>query len=216
MNAPRTSPAARIEHAWARWYTAGLAADVAELRRAEIASDVADHTDARRRDGWPAARIDAEQLSRLVRGIPSDLAWRREMLAGNAWSNPALRSVVLVTTTVASIFVGAFFVAFAVYLGGHHALADHTLLGGFDNYVEETGRSATVAAVVIGSLGIVVAGASLVRYIAPLTANIATIAAATWGILFFWLGIAPLAAVAVAGSCVDMVLRAPAIHRSRN
>jgi hypothetical protein len=48
--------------------------------------------------------------------------------------------------------------------------------------------------------------------VAPLVANIATIAVASWSVLFFWLGAAPLGIVAVAAASADLVLRAPALN----
>lgn len=60
----------RVVEAWARYYTRELSPTVALDRRAELASDLFEHAAAA---GTPAAI-----LSRAIRGIPADLAWRHE------------------------------------------------------------------------------------------------------------------------------------------
>jgi len=60
----------RWVEAWARYYTRELSPTVAVDRRAELASDLFEHAAA---EGTPAAI-----LSRAIRGIPADLAWRHE------------------------------------------------------------------------------------------------------------------------------------------
>jgi hypothetical protein len=59
----------RLATAWVRTYTRGLPADVAERRRAELASDLYEHAAT---DGRSAA-----VLGRVLWGIPADLSWRR-------------------------------------------------------------------------------------------------------------------------------------------
>ncbi|PPH85156.1 hypothetical protein [Rathayibacter sp. AY1D3] len=65
---------------WCRWYTQDLAPEVAAMRRDEIASDLHEHAawaDAR---GQHPARTARQIGSRTLRGVGSDLMWRRARL----------------------------------------------------------------------------------------------------------------------------------------
>ena len=59
------------------------------------------------------------------------------------------------------------------------------------------------------ALGTLILTACLLRPFAPLAANIATAAIAIWSVLWFWLGAAPIGALAVTGAMADMLLRVP-------
>jgi hypothetical protein len=75
-----TGTGSRLCAWWVRWYTRRLPTDVAEERRAEMASDVWEHVaDARRarRNRWA---IDVEVIGRVLSGVPADLSWRRGLL----------------------------------------------------------------------------------------------------------------------------------------
>ena len=61
--------------AWVALYTVGLRSEVATSRRAEIESDLWESSVAAMAHG-PPGRVAPARLSRLVRGIPADLAWR--------------------------------------------------------------------------------------------------------------------------------------------
>ena len=65
---------------WLRWYTAGLRPQLRDDRRAEILSDLAEHSSHRAADGWTGARIARERLARTLFGAPADVLWRREVL----------------------------------------------------------------------------------------------------------------------------------------
>ncbi len=124
-----------------------------------------------------------------------------------------IRGLVLVLASTASLAVAAFHTAFAAYLLGADHLADRPLLGGLGSYAEEVDSGAApVAASIILALGVVILVAGLVRPVAPLAANIATMTIAVWSVLWFWLGAAPLGIVAVAAAITDMALRAPALQ----
>jgi hypothetical protein len=194
-------------------YTAGLPGAVGADRRAEITSDAAEHQHARLAEAWSRHRITRERRWRTLRGAPADLAWRHDVLAAGSRSSAPVRGVVLVVASAASLAVAAFHAAFAVYLLGGDHLAERPMLGGLANYADEVGSAgAPVAAGVILALGAVLLFACLVRPVAPLAANIATISIAIWSVLWFWLGAAPLGIIAVAGAVVDMILRAPAFR----
>lgn len=62
---------------WVAWYTRHLPTEVAERRRAELASDLWEQRADARAMGTPALAI----LRRMVVGMPADLRWRQEQLA---------------------------------------------------------------------------------------------------------------------------------------
>jgi len=62
---------------WVAWYTRHLPAEVAERRRAELASDLWEQRADARAMSTPALAI----LRRMVVGMPADLRWRQEQLA---------------------------------------------------------------------------------------------------------------------------------------
>ncbi len=200
----------RAIRAWTCCYTSGLPDSAGAERRAEIDSDLADHQQVRLGQGWSVRRTEREQLWRTVRGAPADMAWRRELLAPSYRSNAAVRVAVLAITSVATVAVATFYAAFAAYLLGADTLAERAWLGGLDNYAEEVDSAggALVALVVLVLVAALIVGC-VVRPAAPLVANVATVAIAIWSVLWFWLGAAPIGAIAVVGAIADMTLRAP-------
>jgi hypothetical protein len=62
---------------WARLYTKGLAPAVAERRVEELSADLHDQVAHEREAGVADRRIARALAARAVRGVPSDLAWRR-------------------------------------------------------------------------------------------------------------------------------------------
>ena len=68
-----------IVASWVRLYTHGLPAATAQRRREEVAADVADQIDYETGRGTTDSRIVMSVLSRLVRGMASDVAWRTEV-----------------------------------------------------------------------------------------------------------------------------------------
>jgi hypothetical protein len=145
--------------------------------------------------------------------VPADLAWRHDILAADSRSTATVRFLVVAASSIASLAVVAFHVIFAGYLLGAEHLAERPMLGGLDSYADELGSTgAVVAAVVVLASGGVILAACLVRPVAPVTANVATIAIAIWSVLWFWLGAAPLGIAAVVGASADMILRAPAFR----
>ena len=69
--------AARIGRVWVRIYTSRLPVEEAQLRRAEILSDLWDHHDDSLRSGDSHLRHNLEVIERVLSGIPADLSWRR-------------------------------------------------------------------------------------------------------------------------------------------
>lgn len=70
--------------AWGRWYTSDLPDDLAADRIAELESDVYEERAAA--DGAPG--VGRSILTRALRGIPADLAWRFSGLRGAALGAP--------------------------------------------------------------------------------------------------------------------------------
>lgn len=68
--------ASRAARGWTAVYTLGLAAQVRDARRAEIASDVWEHHRDIVTEGRPVWRFFGSVFSRIVRGAPADLLWR--------------------------------------------------------------------------------------------------------------------------------------------
>jgi hypothetical protein len=62
---------------WVRFYTRGLPAPVAERRIDEIRADLHDHIAFERERETSGGRISRDILSRMIRGIPADVLWRR-------------------------------------------------------------------------------------------------------------------------------------------
>ncbi len=65
-----------LTRAWVRLYCTGMSEAARELRLVEIESDLWEHFADRAAEGVSSAATGVETLSRLLRGIPSDIAWR--------------------------------------------------------------------------------------------------------------------------------------------
>jgi hypothetical protein len=64
---------------WVRLYTRRLPRPIAQRRVEEIESDLHDHLDHERGRATPDRDIALGILSRMVRGVPADVAWRRRV-----------------------------------------------------------------------------------------------------------------------------------------
>lgn len=97
---------------WVRRYTRGLPAEVAGRRVEEIDADLADHTAHERAAGTGDRCIALGILSRMVRGVPADTAWRGGQVTagpGGALGRTAVRvacavACVLLVPLVAMLF----------------------------------------------------------------------------------------------------------------
>ena len=190
-----------------RRYTAGLDQRAATFRRAEVDSDLAEHYCYRRDCAWSPTRIGRERIHRLLFGVPADLGWRHDQL--RARGRQRVASVLLPVTTLASLLLAAYYVAFAVYLLGSRGLADQRVWGrlplhGFVGYEDQAG-----AVVVFGGAGLLLAIAAVARPIAPVVANVVTLQIAVMSVAFFWLGVWPLGLIVVASAAADLAIRAP-------
>jgi hypothetical protein len=122
-----------------------------------------------------------------------------------------LRWSVLTLTTAASIGLAVFYGAFSAYILGDSGIADQRFLGGMENYADKVEQpiESVIGGTVLAGFALVLLFASVGRLISPLIANITTTAVAGLLVLFFWLGVAPIALIAVLGSTADMFLRSP-------
>ncbi|MEX2158776.1 MAG: hypothetical protein WEB04_05165 [Dehalococcoidia bacterium] len=68
--------ASRVARGWTAAYTLGLAAQVRDARRAEIASDVWEHHRDIVTEERPMWRFFGSVFGRIVRGAPADVLWR--------------------------------------------------------------------------------------------------------------------------------------------
>ena len=203
----RPDRSTRLVRWWVRRYTAGLDQPAATFRRAEVDSDLAEHDRYRRDSAWSLTRIGRERVQRLLFGVPADVGWRRDQL--QARGRQGVTSVLLPVTTLASLLLATYYVAFAVYLLGNTALADQTVWGrsplqGFVGYEDQAG-----AVIVFGGAGLVLAIATVARPIAPVVANVMTLPIAVISVMWFWLGVWPLGLIVVAGAAADLAIRAP-------
>ena len=128
-------------------------------------------------------RADPTAAARVL----ADLGWRHDQL--RARRRQRVTSVLLPVTTLASLLLAAYYVAFSVYLLGGTGLADHRVWGrfplqGFAGYEDQAG-----AVAVFGGAGLVLAIAAVARPIAPVVANVVTLQIAVMSVAFFWLGV---------------------------
>jgi uncharacterized membrane protein (GlpM family) len=123
---------------WCDFYTRGLDSRVAGERRDEIASDLHDHARWADDQGVPTRRLGRQVLARAVRGVPSDVSWRRAQLRADVDARRALaerrvdgtfdRGVLLGGALVAA--TGVFLlirIARALLIGDVDAAPSHTL-----------------------------------------------------------------------------------------
>ena len=197
----------RLVRWWVRRYTSGLYQPAAAFRRAEVDSDLAEHARYRRDSAWSLTRIGRERVQRLLFGVPADVGWRRDQL--QARGRRGVTSVLLPVTTLASLLLATYYIAFAVYLLGNTALADQRVWGrsplrGFVGYEDQAG-----AVMVFGGAGLVLAIATVARPIAPVVANVMTLPIAVILVMWFWLGVWPLGLIVVAGAAADLAIRSP-------
>lgn len=211
MNSGHDDASIRFTRWWVHRYTAGLPNHESAPRRAEIHSDLAEHSHHREIEGWTPKQITRERLRRLVRGMSADLSWRHELITGQCQIRGFVRVSVQSVTSIAAVTLAMFHFVFATYMLGGTFLAEQRFLGGIDNYAEEVGRpvASVIAAVIIAGLGVVLLAAGIARPISPIIANAATIAVATVAVLFFWLGVWPVGLIAVVGSAFDLATRTP-------
>ena len=141
--------AAFVERAvlrWVRWYTSDLDPAVRDDRLAELTADLWDHRSTHGRDGADIA-TGANILGRALRGIPGDLAWRRDELTADT-----TRGGISAAWTRSGTLVMSYLIMFGVFV---FAAASWTriLLGAFrGSYLPSDG---TLFSLLVGAIALV-------------------------------------------------------------
>jgi hypothetical protein len=114
---------------WVATYSRHLPAEVADRRRAELASDLWEQRAWGRTVGAPAPAVALSVLRRMTAGIPADLRWRQQQLAATRGrppvpgGQPVLRTLARNWWLILAALVGLFEIAFGVAMpfeeGGH-------------------------------------------------------------------------------------------------
>ena len=87
---------------WVRCYTRRLPAAIADRRIEEITADLHDHIAYERADGVSDRRIALRVLSRMVRGLAADAAWRGRI---RPWRSDLMKSFAAVLAGALAITV---------------------------------------------------------------------------------------------------------------
>jgi hypothetical protein len=102
--------AAELVGRWVRFYTRELPAPIAQRRVDEMGADLQDHAAHERARGTSDRQIALSILSRMIRGLPADVSWRRRIqpLKGALVKRFAILAAVLavVAVGVAAIIFG--------------------------------------------------------------------------------------------------------------
>ena len=107
MSAWPLALAGGLTRGWARLYTAGLPAQVAKGRRAEITSDLWEHATAASADGAGAGTTAAQIFGRTVLGMPADVSWHVGEVKGPQMESTGSRTfAVVAAVAVLSIVMG--------------------------------------------------------------------------------------------------------------
>lgn len=104
---------------WCEWYTRGLAPDVAEVRRDEIASDLYEHGVYADEIGATPRALRRSIVMRAVRGIPADLSWRFTQARASRDGQLTFRS----RLATGSLPAFAYAMAAVLFIGGGYILA---------------------------------------------------------------------------------------------
>lgn len=160
----------RVAQTWLDLYTAGLAESVVVERRSEIENDLAEHARERAVAGWSVGRTARERLGRTVRGMPSDVLWRREaLLAQQGKSVPVslafatvrwLRTCwhVPIAAVLATFFMVALFSAHGLPL-----LDDSAFLGGVGAFEPDEQGALVAGTVIIAGFTVTLLAGALTR-----------------------------------------------------
>jgi hypothetical protein len=173
---------------WVATYGRHLPAEVADRRRAELASDLWEQRAGGVRWGAPAPAVALSILRRMTAGMPADLRWRQRQLAATRGrplvpgGQPVLRTLARNWWLVLAALVGSFEVLFGVAMP-----------------FEEGGNPGSIAGgVLIATAGLLLLGGILVRRRRSRVAGDIMIAvAALPTVVFFWMILPPLAGLTV-------------------
>ncbi len=146
--------AAELVVLWARFYTRDLPGPIAQRRVEELSADVEEHIVHERLRGTGDGRIATSILSRLVRGMPADLAWQRhKSLSKGEFMKPLIALLIVGLAIAAVAFVADSPLILLVSVGGIGLV----ILGAFVFGV----RSAQERGFMVPYLGILAGGLGL-------------------------------------------------------
>ena len=186
---------------WVGIYTRGLPAEVRDRRREEVAADLADEFDEADRTG-SAADLRFIRLSRLVRGIPSDLSWR--LAEGRRRADPQGKErQSMPASRLSLVLLGA--VALLAAIGLVLSMQTIVTLGDDPDRWQSWGLYGFVAgtaAVIVGA--VLAARRPLPGGVVALVGALVGALATPW-LLIFWI----LVPIAVASRLVGVAPRAP-------
>jgi hypothetical protein len=107
-----TGRGARLSLAWVRVYTGGADQWAGARRAAEVASDIWEHEYHGLAEGRSRIAVEAEILSRCLRGAPADLSWRfqHRSTGGSALMQTITRN----TLAIVAVLLAAWFFVLGV------------------------------------------------------------------------------------------------------
>ena len=146
--------AAALVSRWVATYTRHLPAEVAERRRAEVASDLWEQRAAAREAAAPAVAVALSILRRMASGMPADLRWRQGQLA----ATPA-RSRMPPERRLLGVLAGNWWLVAAGLVGAAEVVVGARIALGDAQPVVGTGATARAGTTTGG--GVLMAGAGL-------------------------------------------------------
>jgi hypothetical protein len=135
---------ARLVARWVRFYTQGLPTPVARRRIEEIKADLHDHVAHERAHGTGDRRIALSILSRMVRGLAADAAWRGRH-AGPILHRPAARLAVATALLLLVPLVAMQFTDEVVWTAADFVVAGLLLFGAGRAYQLTARRAGNLA-----------------------------------------------------------------------
>jgi len=163
---------------WARCYSIGLSSRVRQRRRLELESDLWEHSSDRIEAGASPALVNVEVLGRLLRGIPSDIAWRFQAEGLNLNINIPIERIV----GILLLFMIVPFTAGAAIAGYDTSRSSwHSEIQRFSE-MSETARTGTQVLHGVIGLGLVAAAGLILGGLAPRSPRLITTASAFLGV----------------------------------
>jgi hypothetical protein len=172
---------------WVASYSRHLPAEVADRRRAELASDLWEQRAWGRAVGAPAPAVALSILRRMAAGMPADLRWRQRQLAATRGrplgpgGQPVLQRL-----------ARNWWLVLAALLGSFEALV------GVAMPFEEGGNPGSIAGgALIAGAGLLMLGGIAVRRRSRVAGDLMIAVGALPTVVFFWLILPPLAGLTV-------------------
>lgn len=147
----------RVCDRWVRWYTRSCPGQIAADRKAEIESDLWEHTTDAAECGVSRLALDVDVMRRVLSGVPADLSWRRETLRAHARADSQGESLMSRPRQIASAAVTVL-----GSIGVMLALSLLPLLGAADSGSATSREVAWVATVLV--LGAVLFAGMILRF----------------------------------------------------